>query len=44
MVRDNQRVYSCQSCDFQASYDETTGEFSHVVGEGQTAEKKAGMI
>ena len=40
VIRGKLRVYSCQLCDFQASYNEATGEYSHVIGEGQKAQQK----
>ena len=31
------QTYYCQSCDFQASFDNGTGEYAHIVGEDPAA-------
>src|ERR1700728_2351430 len=42
LIRGQQRVYSCQNCDFHASHDQATGEYGHVVGEKQDVVEKVG--
>ena len=42
MMRGQQRVYSCQSCDFQASHDQATDQYFHVVGEEVPVENPCG--
>ena len=33
-----QQTFCCQKCDFQASFDHSTGEYAHIVGEDPAVE------
>ncbi len=37
-MRRGQQTYCCQKCDFQASFDHSTGAYAHIVGEDPAVE------
>jgi hypothetical protein len=34
LVRGTKETYTCQGCDFQASFDAEKIEYNHIIGEG----------